>query len=119
MKHTWTYANVGGNTRVIIKNGKDIQHLAELDEKLWTVLACPTSGLEIPDESLQLMDANGDKKIQFYAEPIRDIKRNRALKMEKMLHKDHGAFAADYGITFKMEGGYEHFPVPYIPIELE
>ena len=63
MKHTWTYANVGGNTRVIIKNGKDIQHLAELDEKLWTVLACPTSGLEIPSESLQLMDADGDKKI--------------------------------------------------------
>lgn len=65
MKHTWTYANVGGNTRVIIKNGKDIQHLAELDEKLWTVLACPTSGLEIPDESLQLMDADGDKKIHI------------------------------------------------------
>ena len=63
MNHTWTYANIGGNTRVIIKNGKDIQHLAELDEKLWTVLACPTSGLEIADESLQLMDANGDKKI--------------------------------------------------------
>ncbi len=63
MKHTWTYANIGGSTRVIIKNGKDIQHLAELDEKLWTVLACPTSGLEIADESLQLMDANGDKKI--------------------------------------------------------
>ena len=63
MNHTWTYANIGGNIRVIIKNGKDIQHLAELDEKLWTVLACPTSGLEIADESLQLMDANGDKKI--------------------------------------------------------
>ena len=63
MNHTWTYANIGGNTRVIIKNGKDIQHLAELDEKLWTVLACPTSGLEIPSESLQLMDADGDKKI--------------------------------------------------------
>ena len=63
MTHTWTYANIGGNTRVIIKNGKDIQHLAELDEKRWTVLACPTSGLEIASESLQLMDADGDKKI--------------------------------------------------------
>ena len=63
MTHTCTYANIGGYTRVIIKNGKDIQHLAELDEKLWTVLACPTSGLEIPSESLQLMDADGDKKI--------------------------------------------------------
>ena len=63
MKHTWTYANIGGNTRVVIKNGKDIQHLAELDEKLWTVLACPTAGLEIPEESLRCMDTNCDSKI--------------------------------------------------------
>ena len=63
MTHTWTYANIGGNTRVLIKNGKDIQHLAQLDEKLWTVLSCPTSGLEIPDESLKLMDPSGDSKI--------------------------------------------------------
>ena len=63
MKHTWTYANIGGNTRVVIKNGKDIQHLAELDEKLWTVLACPVSGLELPEESLKHMDVNNDGKI--------------------------------------------------------
>ena len=63
MKHTWTYANIGGNTRVVIKNGKDIQHLVELDEKLWTVLACPVSGLELPEESLKHMDVNNDGKI--------------------------------------------------------
>ena len=63
MAHTWTYANIGGSTRVVIKNGKDILHLAELDEKLWTVLACPVSGLEISEESLKLMDPNGDAKI--------------------------------------------------------
>lgn len=63
MAHTWTYANIGGSTRVVIKHGKDIQHLAQLDEKLWTVLSCPTSGLEIPDESLKLMDPSGDDKI--------------------------------------------------------
>ena len=38
---------------------------AELDEKLWAVLACPVSGLEIPDESLQYMDNNGDSKIHI------------------------------------------------------
>ena len=64
-KHTWTYANIGGNTRVVIKNGKDIQHLAELDEKLWAVLACPASGLEIADESLKSMDSDGDAKIHI------------------------------------------------------
>ena len=63
MKHTWIYANIGGNTRVVIKNSKDIQHLAELDEKLWTVLACPVSGLELPEESLKHMDVNNDGKI--------------------------------------------------------
>ena len=63
MKHTWTYANIGGSTRVVIKNGKDIQHLAELDEKLWTVLACPVSGLELAEESLKHMDVNNDVKI--------------------------------------------------------
>ena len=65
MKHTWTYANIGGSTRIVIKSGKDIQHLAELDEKLWTVLACPVSGLEIPDESLALIDNNHDAKIHI------------------------------------------------------
>ena len=62
-KHIWKFANIGGNTRVVITNGKDIQHLAELDEKLWAVLACPVSGLEIPEESLKCMDNNGDSKI--------------------------------------------------------
>ena len=65
MKHSWTFANIGGSTRVVIKGGKDIEHLAELDEKLWTVLSCPVSGLEIPDESLKLMDTNGDAKIHI------------------------------------------------------
>ncbi len=64
-KHIWTYANIGGNVRVVIKNGKDIQHLAELDEKLWTVLACPTAGLEIPEESLKCMDTDGDSKLHI------------------------------------------------------
>lgn len=65
MKHKWTYANIGGNTRVVINSGSDILHLSELDEKLWTVLACPVSGLEIPDESLALIDHNNDQKIHI------------------------------------------------------
>lgn len=65
MKHKWTYANIGGNTRVVIKSGEDIAHLGELDEKLWTVLACPVSGLEIADESLAVIDHNRDQKIHI------------------------------------------------------
>lgn len=63
MGYKWTYEKIGGNTQVVIKSGKDIQHLAELDKKLWAVLACPVSGLEIPDESLALIDHDHDNKI--------------------------------------------------------
>ena len=48
---------------MVIKSGEDIRHLGQLDEKLWTVLACPSSGLEIADESLALIDHDGDGKI--------------------------------------------------------
>ena len=63
-KYNWTFANVGGVTRVKIQSGADIRHLGELDEKLWTVLSCPTTGLEIDSESLRLMDSDGDGKLR-------------------------------------------------------
>ena len=63
-KYDWTFANVGGVTRVKIQSGEDIRHLGELDEKLWTVLSCPTTGLEIDSESLRLIDADGDGKLR-------------------------------------------------------
>ena len=59
-KYKWTFANVGGVTRVKIHTGEDIRHLGELDKKMWTVLSCPVNGLEISSESLQQMDADGD-----------------------------------------------------------
>lgn len=58
--YKFTFANVGGSSRVQISTAEDIRHLGELDHKLWTVLSCPTTGLEIAEESLQLMDTDGD-----------------------------------------------------------
>ena len=46
-----------------IQSGEDIRHLGELDEKLWTVLSCPVAGLEIPEESLKMVDISGDGRI--------------------------------------------------------
>lgn len=62
--HNWTFKTVGGSTRVVITNGEDIRHLGELDQKMWTVLSCPTSGLEISETTLKLMDSDGDGKIR-------------------------------------------------------
>lgn len=64
MKYNWTFANVGGTTRVKIQSGEDVRHLGELDQKMWTVLSCPTTGLEINEESLKLIDLDGDGKLR-------------------------------------------------------
>lgn len=64
MKYNWTFANVGGSVRVKIQSGEDIRHLGELDQKMWTVLSCPTTGLEINEESLSLIDLDGDGKLR-------------------------------------------------------
>ena len=63
-KHSWNYENIGGSTRVKITSGTDIAHLAELDVKKWTVLSCPTTGLDIDDKSLKYIDADGDGRIR-------------------------------------------------------
>ena len=63
-KYKWEFENLGGSSRVKITSGEDIAHLAELDPKMWTVLSCPVSGLEIDDRSLAFMDTDGDGKIR-------------------------------------------------------
>ena len=62
--HKWEFENVGGTSRVRIRNGADIAHLKYLDPKLWTVLSCPVKGLEIDEKSLSYIDADGDGKIR-------------------------------------------------------
>ncbi len=62
-KYNWKFCTIGGATRVNISCGDDIKHLEELDQKLWTVLSCPVSGLEFDAKSLKYIDADGDGKI--------------------------------------------------------
>ena len=63
-KYKWGYVNLGGSSRVRIASGEDIVHLCDLDPKMWTVLSCPVTGLEIDDKSLGYMDIDGDGKIR-------------------------------------------------------
>lgn len=63
-KYKWNFGNIGGTTRVKITKGEDIAHLSELDPKMWTVLSCPVTGLEIDEKSLAYMDCDGDGKIR-------------------------------------------------------
>ena len=64
-KYKWEFASIGGTSRVKITTGEDLAHLSELDPKMWTVLSCPVTGLEIDDKSLAYMDCDGDGKLRI------------------------------------------------------
>ena len=63
-KYDWKFATIGGNTRVQLSSGEDIRHLGELDQKMWTVLSCPTQGFEMDEKTLTMLDLDGDGHVK-------------------------------------------------------
>ncbi len=63
-QHRWQFVRAGGVDQVVIRTGADIAHLAELDQKLWVALACPTRGVEFDSATLDIIDDNGDGRIR-------------------------------------------------------
>ena len=93
--YPWQYCSLGGVVRVNITSGEDIAHLGELDQKLWTVLACPVKDLDIDEKTLQLIDTDADGRIrvaeivaaaQWLTSVIKD--KNLILKGEGVLKLD-------------------------------
>lgn len=93
--YPWKYASVGGTVRVKILSGKDICNLYQLDRKMWTVLSCPTEGLEFDEKALRMIDLDGDGRIrvdevirtsQWLTRVVRDpdllLKEADSLKLE-------------------------------------
>lgn len=62
--HKWRFFRSGGFDQVALESGEDLKHLTELDPKLWTVLSCPTTGLEFDPRTAALLDVDGDGKIR-------------------------------------------------------
>lgn len=62
--HTWKFYRTGGLDQVLFRNGADIAHLAELDQKLWTALSCPTKGIRFDAKTLKLLDTDKDGRIR-------------------------------------------------------
>lgn len=85
--YNWRFTKLGGVTRVSIETGEDIAHLGELDQKMWTVLSCPTTGLEFDEQTLKMMDTDGDGKIKVHevvsaAEWITSVLKNPDILIE-------------------------------------
>jgi hypothetical protein len=62
--HRWKFYRAGGVDQVALERGADVDNLADLDQKLWTALACPTTGLEFDERTLALIDTDGNGRIR-------------------------------------------------------
>ncbi|WP_120971276.1 hypothetical protein [Comamonas sp. lk] len=63
-QYAWQFFRAGEVDQVVIRNGQDIAHLGELDQKLWVALACPTRGIEFDSATLDLIDESKDGRIR-------------------------------------------------------
>ena len=62
--HRWRFFRAGGFDQARLDGGDDLANLAELDQRLWVALSCPTRGLECDEKTLALIDADGDGRIR-------------------------------------------------------
>src|SRR5215212_5814896 len=62
-KHVWKFFRTGGLDQVLLESAEDLLALGELDQKLWVVLSCPVKGLELDEQTLALVDTDGDGHI--------------------------------------------------------
>ena len=62
--HRWRFFRAGGFDQVRLDTGADFAHLAELDQKLWVALSCPTQGVELDANTLSLVDTDADGHVR-------------------------------------------------------
>lgn len=62
--HRWRFFRAGGFDQVRLERGADLANLAQLNQKLWVALACPTRGIEFDPRTLDLIDTDKDGRIR-------------------------------------------------------
>lgn len=62
--HLWQFFRAGGLDQALLRTGADLVHLKTLDQKLWTALSCPTTGIRFDAATLKLLDTDADGRIR-------------------------------------------------------
>ena len=62
--HRWRFFRAGGFDQVRLDTGADLANLADLDQKLWVALSCPTKGVELDAATLALVDTDADGHVR-------------------------------------------------------
>ena len=63
--YRWKFFKAGSAYQASINSVEDIENIGMLDRKLWSTLACPTSGLFFDSKLLQILDADADGRIRY------------------------------------------------------
>ncbi len=63
-EHVWHFVQTSGLMQLQIRNIDDVLELDKLDPKLWVALACPTSGLEFSEDTLQVLDLDKNGRVR-------------------------------------------------------
>lgn len=58
------YFRAGGFNQLYLKTADDLKALASLEETLWVASSCPTTGLDLDERTLRLMDTDNDGRIR-------------------------------------------------------
>ncbi len=56
----WRFFRAGGFDQVRLETAQELIRIGQLDQKLWVALACPVTGLEFDQDTLRLVDSDGD-----------------------------------------------------------
>ena len=62
--HAWKFCRIGGVDQVVFRNGADLAHLDQLDQKLWLALSMPTTGVHFDRRTAELLDTDRDGRIR-------------------------------------------------------
>jgi hypothetical protein len=63
--HRWKFYRAGGVDQVQLRDGRDLVHLRELDEKLWVAVAMPVKGVHVDPKTLAALDLDGDGRVRL------------------------------------------------------
>ena len=94
-RHMWRFFRAGGFDQVRLDTGADLAALAQLDQKLWVALSCPTRGIEFDNRTLDLIDADKDGRIRAPEIVAATEWACRCLKNPDELVKGAGALCLD------------------------
>ena len=87
--YQWKTFKRDGLRQILLESGEDIRHLKELDQKQWTVLAASNKGLRFDQRTLELLDTNGDGRVQV-PELLAaiDFLETRGVDLNSLFHPD-------------------------------